>query len=81
MEPRLQEASLRLLLRQLERSLVRRARVGRGSDAPAQVRPRRVRRLILRQVAAAQDPFDERERRLGSVAHRDRHGPIELDHG
>ena len=46
---------------------------------PAEVGARRVREVVVRPIAAREDRVDQRQARRRAVAHRDRHGAIQLD--
>ena len=80
-ESALEEAPLRLLSGEGKRSLVRGPRFSPSAQPPAQIRPGRVRQAVARQIAARQDGVDQQQPGFGAVAHRYRHGAIQLDHG
>src|SRR5436305_14817729 len=71
-QPSLQEPPLRLLARERERALERRARVGRSSEPPAQLGAGGVREAIVAKFASTEDRVDEREACGRAVADRDR---------
>ena len=78
-QPALQEPALGLLPRQGERPRVRRARVGDSSKPTAQVGSRRVREVVLVEIAAGENRVDDREPRRRTVAHGHRRGAVQLD--
>src|SRR5207237_7834190 len=80
-ETPLEKSPLRLLTRELERALVRRACVRGPTEPAAEIRARRVRETIVQQVPARENPVDDVQAGRGSVAHRQRHGPVQLNHG
>ena len=55
------------------------ARVGHSSKATAQIGSRRMREVVLVEIAAGEDRIDDRQPRRRTVAHRDRRGAIQLD--
>ena len=78
-EPAREKAALRLLPRQGQRALVRRAGVRRSTQPTAQIRFGGVGEPVLDQVSALENRVDNRETRLGPVPHRHRDGAIQLD--
>src|SRR5690606_2678602 len=69
-ETPLDEAALRLDARQLERAGVRAPRFIVSPEPPAQIRLHRIHELISVELAALEQPVDEHEPGLGTVAHR-----------
>ena len=76
-----EKPSFGLLLAEGERPLVGRSRFQRPAQSPAQVRPSRMREVVISQIATRQNFFNQLQTRLGAVAHRDGHGPIQLHYG
>ena len=52
-----------------------------SSQPPAEIRARRVRQVVIVEIAAREDRVDEGKAGCRAVAHRHRHGAIQLDHG
>ena len=75
----LEEASLGLLAGERERASVGGARLVRAAEPAAEIGPRRVRQVVVGELAAREDRVDQREPRLRPVAHRDRHRAVQLD--
>lgn len=50
-----------------------------GAEAPAQIRVRRMREVVLGEIAAGENPLDQRKPGGRPIAHGDGHGAIELD--
>src|SRR5207248_148543 len=80
-QPAFEKPPFRLLPRQLQGPLIGNAGLGDFSQPPTQVGPSRVSQIIVGQFAPHEDRLDQRQPRRGAVAHRHRHGTIQLDHG
>src|SRR5688572_29377280 len=80
-EPSLDEPASGALLGELERPAVRLARRGVAPEPAAQVGAGGMRRLVVGELAAGEERVDECETRRRAVAHGDRGGPVQLDHG
>src|SRR6188768_1431064 len=76
-----QEPLLGLLLRKLQRLLVRHPGLLPPPQPPAEVRPGGVGQVVPREVAAPEDCVDEAQARGRAVAHSHRDGSVQLDHG
>ncbi len=55
--------------------------LARFDPAPAQVGPGRMRQVVAGQLASREEGIDQFHAVLGTVAHRHRRRPIQLDHG
>ena len=75
----LEEATLRLLLHQRKRTLIRRACVIGSAQPPAEIGARGVSDVVIRELTPGEQVIDQRKSRCRSVTHRDRGSPIELD--
>ena len=80
-QPALEKPPLRLQPREAEGTFVGGAGVHRPPQSPAQVCPSGVGEMIIFQIATRQDRINQREASRGAVAHRHRHGAVQLDDG
>ena len=76
-----QEAALRSLPGEFERTLVGRHSFREATESATQISTRGVREIIFAQVAARKEGVDQRDSRRRAVAHSDGRGPVELHHG
>src|SRR5687768_11235545 len=81
LQPSLEKSSLRLLLREAERPFVGASCFGGSSQPPVEIRPRRVRQVIVRQIAPREDGIDKGKTRQRALVHRHRYSAVQLDHG
>lgn len=58
-QPPLEKAPLRLLLRQFQRAFVGSSGFSRAAQSPTEIRSRRVRQMIIREIAAREDSVGE----------------------
>src|SRR3954462_12728845 len=72
----LQKAPLRFLLRQAERSLIGSAGVKRSPEAATEIGPRRMRKVVILQLAARKQAMDETQPRRWTIAHGQSDGAI-----
>jgi hypothetical protein len=80
-EPLCEKPSLRFLPGEGQRPFVGGSGFCRSPEAPAEIRPRRVRQVIVLQVASGEDRVDEGKSCHRAVAHRHRDRAIQRDHG
>src|SRR5260370_15398654 len=79
-QPSLKKTPFRLLLSEFQGTLVRCPGLGHSSEPPANVCPCRMRQVVIRQITAREDGVNQRQARLGTVAHSHRHGAVQLDY-
>ena len=80
-QPTLQKPPLRHLFSETEGSLVRGSGFLQSSQPTAEVRPGRMREVVIREIAAFHDGVDQREPRRRTIAHRHRHCAVQLNNG
>ena len=79
-QPSREKPPLRFLLGEAEGPFVGGLGVRRFPQSPTQIRPRRVRQVIVPQIASREDGVNEGKPRQRAITHRYRDGPIQLDH-
>jgi hypothetical protein len=73
-----QVASFGILPGEIERSRIGRARLGQPPQSPAEIRPRRMREVVVGKFPTREQGIDKHEARHGTVAHRDGCGPVQF---
>src|SRR5262245_22265767 len=77
----LQESPLRFLPDEAEGPLIGGAGFLDLPQPPAKIRARRMRQVVVGQIAAREDRVDQFEAGSGTVPHGDRHGAIQFNDG
>jgi hypothetical protein len=76
-----QKPLLRLLLGKTEGPFVGSSGFNCSPQSPAEIRPRRVRQMVVPQIAQCEDGVDEHKTRQRTVAHRHRDSAVQFDYG
>src|SRR5712691_4419456 len=80
-QPSLEKSPLRFLLGETQGLFVGGSSRRRAPESPAEIRPCRVRQVIVPEITAREDGVDEGKSRQRAVAHGHRRSAIQLYHG